>query len=582
MGEKKWITKQPNLQKIQRLSGQLGGTREFLCKIFVDRGLDTEEKVKLFFKPDRTGIGDPFLLKDMEKACSRILESIEKQEKILIYGDYDVDGTTGVSLLYQFLSSIYSPQKILYYLPDRLTEGYGLSLKGVEYAAQQGVHLLISIDCGITAVEESKVLHQKGIDFIIVDHHLPGNELPKATAILNPKQPACPYPYKELSGCGVAYKLIAALGKKLAIAEEIITKYLDLVVVSIGADVVPLTGENRVLSYLGLEVLNSCPSVGMKALIDTAGGNGTVDMYAVSFLIAPRINAAGRMQHAEIVVRLLLETIPEKAAQLAQQLNQLNEERKKLDDSITHQAIEILKSETQFGSKKATIVYNEAWHKGVVGIVASRLIENYYKPTIVLTKDGDLLTGSARSVSGFNLYDTLHACSVHLVKFGGHTAAAGLSLLPENLPSFKKQFESLVEETIAEESLVPKIHIAAEIPLEEIDAKLYRTLERMEPYGLGNPKPVFLTRNLWIGEWTKIVGEKHVRFHLKNSSQKSFFGIAFRAKEKYDLLEKNTPIDVVYTLDENIWNGNKSLQLKIIDFSPAGEHPLEITGYEVL
>ncbi len=566
MKEKRWIIATPDREKVQQLKNQFNQFDEALCAIFVSRGLDTAEKLQKYFRPDYSLLHDPFLMKDMQLAVERILAAINSGERIVLFGDYDVDGTTAVATLYRFLTSVYEEANIFYYIPDRHTEGYGISRKGIAFAKTIGASLFISLDCGITAVEEAELIKEKNIDLIICDHHLPGDVLPVATAILNPKQPGCSYPYKELSGCGVAFKLITALSRALKTEETSVYKYLDMVATSIGADIVPITGENRVLSQLGLKVINTSPATGLKALINTTEKKGAIDMYFISFLIAPRINAAGRLRHAKIAVELLLENDPVKAASLAEQLNQYNNERKQLDDTITKEALDILVGDQSFAHKKTTVVYCDQWHKGVIGIVASRLIENYYRPTIVLTRDGDLITGSARSVSGFDLHKAISHCSAHLEKFGGHKAAAGLSMIPENYNEFASHFETIVSETITDESLSPKIYIDAIINLRDINFTLYRTISSMEPFGPGNHKPVFASMRLQPSNWTRIVGDKHVRFHFNIPGMQGINGIAFNMKDKFESLAQNAFIDIAFTIDENLWNGNSSLQLKIIDF----------------
>ncbi|MBW7838073.1 MAG: single-stranded-DNA-specific exonuclease RecJ [Chitinophagaceae bacterium] len=566
MKEKRWIIATPDREKVQQLKNQFNQFDEALCAVFVSRGLDTAEKLQKYFRPDYSLLHDPFLMKDMQLAVERILAAVNSGERIVLFGDYDVDGTTAVATLYRFLTSVYEEANIFYYIPDRHTEGYGISRKGIAFAKTIGASLFISLDCGITAVEEAELIKEKNIDLIICDHHLPGDALPVATAILNPKQPGCSYPYKELSGCGVAFKLITALSRALKMEETSVYKYLDMVATSIGADIVPITGENRVLSQLGLKVINASPATGLKALINTTEKKGTIDMYFISFLIAPRINAAGRLRHAKIAVELLLENDPVKAAGLAEQLNQYNNERKQLDDTITKEALDILVGDQSFTHKKTTVVYCDQWHKGVIGIVASRLIENYYRPTIVLTRDGDLITGSARSVSGFDLHKAISHCSAHLEKFGGHKAAAGLSMIPENYNEFASHFETIVSETITEESLSPKIYVDAIINLRDINFTLYRTISSMEPFGPGNHKPVFASMCLQPSNWTRIVGDKHVRFHFNIPGMQGINGIAFNMKDKFESLAQNAFIDIAFTIDENLWNGNSSLQLKIIDF----------------
>ncbi|MCO6496692.1 MAG: single-stranded-DNA-specific exonuclease RecJ [Chitinophagaceae bacterium] len=569
MKHKKWILKHQDKQKVRQLEKEAAGYKDFLYNIFISRGLDTAETLNTYFNPDYSMLHDPYLMKDMDKAVDRILKAIRQKEQILVFGDYDVDGTTGVALLVKFLKEIYPDNRIDYYIPDRRNEGYGISTQGIEYAKSLGTSLFISVDCGIKAVNEAGEIHNAGMDLIICDHHLPGEELPHSVAILDPQQPGCSYPYKELSGCGVAFKLITALAKELSLPEKAVYKYLDLVTTSTGADVVPITGENRLLCQFGLKILNDNPSTGLKAIIKTLGNNAPLTMYSIGFLIGPRINAAGRLDHAKMVVELLLEEEFDKAIILASKLHAYNEERKNLEETTTKEALEILRRNPDVAQKKTTVVYNDHWNKGVIGIVASRLTDYYYRPTIVLTQENGLITGSARSVSGFDLHRAIADCSMYLEKFGGHTAAAGLSLLPENLQPFSEHFESVVSETITEEILTSKVYIDSVIDLKDVNFNLFKTVEAMAPFGQDNPKPVFATLGVRPSNWTKILKEKHISFHFYDEDGTGIRGIGFNQADKYRRLEQNALIDIAYTIDENEWEGTKSLQLKIVDFRIA-------------
>lgn len=535
-----------------------------LCRILVQRGIDSYEKARDFFRPGLSQLHDPFLMKDMDKALQRIIRSFEKQEKILVFGDYDVDGTTAVACMFRFLCKIYDKDLVDFYIPHRYREGYGVSKLGIDHAQANGFGLIISLDCGIKSVDLIDYAQTLGIDFIVCDHHLPDTELPKAVAILNPKQPGCNYPYKELCGCGVGFKLITALARHFNIEEEYYLCYLDLVATAIAADIVPMTGENRILAWFGLELINSNPNPGIKALIKLGGVQQKLSINNVVFVIAPRINAAGRMDDARKAVQLFIEEDYTRALSLAEMLHNDNSERKEADSSITSEALALIAEDEQAANRKTTVVFQEHWHKGVVGIVASRLIETHYRPTVVLTKSGDILAGSARSVAGFNLYEAIHACREYLLGYGGHFAAAGLSLLPENLTAFANQFEKTVASTIPEELLVPEIRVDSTIRFKEISNTLYNILCQMEPFGPDNMRPVFIARAVTDTGYSKIVKELHVRFVLQQDDI-TFTGIGFNLADKFYLLQLKQPLDIVFTIDENEWNGNKSLQLKLID-----------------
>lgn len=533
-----------------------------ICKILVQRGIDTYDKSHHFFRPQLSQLHDPWLMKDMLKAVTRIITAINTNEKILVFGDYDVDGTTSVACMYQFLKSIY-PQ-VAYYIPHRYKEGYGISKAGIDFASKNDFSLIVALDCGIKSAELIEYAKQLNIDFVICDHHLPDEIIPDAVAVLDPKQKDCNYPYKELCGCGVGFKLMQALSDELGLSSDYYLKYIDLVAVAIAADIVPIDGENRILAFHGLKKVNENPSVSLKALLSLAGMQKKVHINSLVFIVAPRINAAGRMDDAKKAVQLFIEEDYEKAVEYAKLLHNDNTERKEADSSITDEALTLIESDVILKQRKTTVVYKEHWHKGVVGIVASRLIENYYRPTIVLTKSGDVIAGSARSVPGFNLYEAIHACREHLLGYGGHFAAAGLSLHENKLSEFIDSFEKVVSQTIAEELLIPEIIIDAELSFNEINFTFLNIIEQMEPFGPGNMRPVFISRNVKNTGYSKLVKESHVRFVLQQHD-KVLTGIGFNMAEKFPLLELNLPLDIVYTLDINEWNGERMIQMKMID-----------------
>ncbi len=533
-----------------------------VCNILVQRGIDNFDRAKHFFRPQLEQLHDPWLMKDMLKAVKRILAAIKNNEKIMIFGDYDVDGTASVACLYQFLKNIYP--HIGYYIPHRYKEGYGVSELGIRHAADHDYSLIISVDCGIKSKELIAWAASLNIDFIVCDHHLPDEELPPATAILNPKQKDCLYPYKELCGCGVVFKLIQALGEELMLSDHSWLQYLDLVATAIAADIVPITGENRILAYYGLKKVNENPCTGIRALLHLAGITKEMFITNLVFIVAPRINAAGRMDDAKKAVQLFIEQDFSKAVELAKLLHLDNSDRKLADSTITEEAMNIIKADESLIKRKTTVVFQDHWHKGVVGIVASRLIESYYRPTIVLTQSGEILAGSARSVSGFNLYEAIHACREHLLGYGGHFAAAGMTLLPEKLDDFCKKFEEVVSASIPEELLTPEITIDTEINFNALNHSFYNIISQMEPFGPENMRPVFITRNVHDTGHSRIVKDQHIRFVVKQNSI-IFSGIGFNMAEKFHLLEKKQPLDILFALDMNEWNGEKQLQLKVID-----------------
>lgn len=535
-----------------------------LCRILTQRGITTFDAAKAYFRPSLDHLHDPWLMKDMDKAVERIQLATRQQEKILVFGDYDVDGTTAVACMYQFLRNICDPQLLDFYIPHRYREGYGVSRAGIDFAASNGFSLIISLDCGIKSVDLVAYAAGLGIDFIICDHHLPDAALPAAAAILNPKQPDCPYPYKELCGCGVGFKLMCALAQRYGLPETSCMNYLDLLATAIAADIVPMTGENRILAWHGLRQINTTPCPGIKALIELGGIQKKLTINSVVFVIAPRVNAAGRMDDARKAVSMFIEKDPDRAMELARQLHSDNSDRKEADSSITGEALAMIRSDEELQNGSTTVVYSEHWHKGVVGIVASRLTESYYRPTVVLTRSGEVAAGSARSVAGFNLYEAIHACREHLLGYGGHFAAAGLTLLPEKVEAFRHRFEEVVRSTIDPRLLVPEITIDAEISFPEISTALFSIIEQMEPFGPENTRPVFISRQVTETGFSKIVKELHVRFVLKQGGS-TLTGIGFNLADRFPVLQQGSPVDVVYTIDENEWNGNTTLQLKVID-----------------
>lgn len=565
--EKRWKILTADETKIADLHQSLH-INSSLCKMLVQRGIDSFQKAKDFFRPQLSQLHDPFLMKDMNRAVERVFSAIANDEKILIYGDYDVDGTTSAALLYRYFKKIYKEENIAFYVPHRYREGYGISKLGVDFAKENNFGLVIAIDCGIKSVDLISYANSIGIDFIICDHHLPGEELPKAIAILNPKQKDCHYPFKELCGCGVGFKLITALSNRLHLADKEYFCYLDLVVTAIGADIVPIEGENRILAYHGLKRLNDAPCAGIKALKELSGMQGIFSITNVVFIIAPRVNAAGRMDDATKAVRLFIEDDNTKAKEIAEMLHTDNTHRKDADSTITEEALAMISADPALINRNTTVLYQAHWHKGVVGIVASRLIEKFHRPTVVLSMGDEVAGGSARSIPGFDLYEAIHACREHLIGYGGHFAAAGMTLNVDNITAFSNKFEEVVSATIDPLLLIPEIVIDEEISFKEISKNFLNIIHQMEPFGPNNLRPVFITRNVENTPWTKLVKEEHIRFVLKNNSV-TLSGIGFFMSEKFSILQENKWIDVVYTIEENEWNGEISLQLKVIDFKAA-------------
>lgn len=536
-----------------------------LCQILVERGIDTFDLAKSYFRPQLAALHDPWLMKDMDKAVERIFEAFSREEKILVFGDYDVDGTSAVACVFQFLAKVYQPQRLDFYIPHRYREGYGVSKLGIDFARENQFTLIISLDCGIKSVDLIDYARSLGIDFIVCDHHLPDQRLPAARAILNPKQPGCLYPYKELCGCGVGFKLITALAQHIGLPEEDVFCYLDLVATAIAADIVPITGENRVLAYYGLKKINENPSHGIRALMQLSDLTKQLYMNNLVFMIAPRVNAAGRMDDARKAVQMFIAPSFEEALSYAQMLHTDNSSRKEADNSITEEALQLLEADPAHLERKSTVVFQPHWHKGVVGIVASRLTEKYYRPTVVLTSSGEIVAGSARSVIGYNLYEAIHACREHLLGYGGHFAAAGLTLLPDQLEGFKAKFEQVVGATIEPRLLIPEIVIDAEIQFKEMNRSFYNILTQMEPFGPENMRPLFLARSIKDTGQSKIVKDAHVKFSVEQE-ELLFNGIGFNLAAKFPLLQTRKPVDLLFTLEENEWNGQKNLQLKVVDF----------------
>ena len=560
---KRWNILSGNDEKEKALNQSLK-INTTLNKILVQRGIDDFEKSKAFFRPQLNDLHNPFLMKDMQKAVDRIIAAINKNEKILIFGDYDVDGTTAVACMYQFICKIHTPHLIDFYIPHRYREGYGISKAGIDFAATHDFSLIIALDCGIKSVDLISYAKDLGIDFIICDHHLPDIILPPAVAILNPKQTDCHYPFKDLCGCGVGFKLITALAKHFKINESVYFNYLELVATAIAADIVPMIGENRILAYYGIHQINNNPSAGIKSLIQLSGIKGKLTITNVVYVIAPRVNAAGRMDDAKKAVQLFIASDPTKALEFAEMLHSDNSDRKEADSSITDEALALLAKDPLSIDKKTTVVFNEHWHKGVVGIVASRLTEKYYRPTVVLTLHEGIVSGSARSVMGYNLYEAIDACKEYLLAYGGHFAAAGLSMLPENVEAFANKFEEVVAASIPNHLLIPEIIIDSSISFSELTMPLYNIICQMEPFGPGNMRPVFVATNLIDTGYSKILKELHIRFVVKQNNIR-FTGIGFNMADKFHLLASKQPIDIVFTLDENSWNGETTLQLKVID-----------------
>ena len=534
-----------------------------LGALLVNRNVKSFDEARHFFRQNVGHLHDPFLMQDMEKAVLRIEKAIAKKEKILVYGDYDVDGTTSVAVVYQFFKKRYP--HVEFYIPNRYNEGYGISTAGIDFAEENGFSLIIALDCGIKSVDKVIYAGKKSIDFVICDHHMPGDELPPAAAILDPKRTDCQYPFKELSGCGIGFKLIQAFAEKNNLPWDNVSCYLDLVAVSIACDLVHITGENRTLAVLGLEKLNNNPCIGLKALMDVAGNRENYSITDLVFSLGPRINAAGRIDDAKHAVNLLIADCDIAAANYGEQINQKNTQRKEHDLSITGQALNMIAGSEEMIARKSTVVYQENWHKGVIGIVASRLTEKYYRPTVVLTKSSGVLTGSARSVYGFDLYEALCGCSDLLMQFGGHKYAAGLTLLPENLPAFASKFEEVVSATITPEQLIQSIRVDASLNLEQITPKFYRILKQFGPFGPENMTPVFVTKNVYVSGPVNLVGSNHLKLCVMQANSPAFSCIGFGLGEYISILKNGVPFDICYTIEENNFKDQNTLQLNIKD-----------------
>ena len=553
----------------ERLAGAIN-VNPVICRMLIERGITTPEEARHFFRPQLNELIDPFKMKDMQKAVDRLNEAMGRKERILVYGDYDVDGCTAVALVYRFLRQFYS--NIDYYIPDRYEEGYGVSRQGIDFAYEAGVKLVIVLDCGIKAVEEIAYAKEKGIDFIICDHHVPDEVMPVATAILNAKRPDATYPYKHLSGCGVGFKFMQAFAKNNGISFSMLVPLLDLVAVSIASDIVPVMGENRILAYYGLRQLNSNPSVGLKSVIEICGLQGKdITMSDIIFKIGPRINASGRMQNGKESVALLVEHDYARAKRMASLINKYNEERKELDKKMTEEANGIVEKMDKLDTNHSIVLYNEDWHKGVIGIVASRLTEIYFRPAVVLTRSGDMVTGSARSVSGFDVYRAIEQCRDLLENFGGHTYAAGLSMKVENVELFKKRFEEYVSSNIEPEQTDAIIEIDAVINFKDITSRFYNDLKRMSPFGPDNKKPIFCTHQVYDYGTSKVVGrdQEHIKLELvDNKSNNVMNGIAFGQSAQARYIKTKRSVDIVYTIEENS-HKRGDIQLQIEDIKPS-------------
>ncbi|HZH71511.1 MAG TPA: single-stranded-DNA-specific exonuclease RecJ [Mariniphaga sp.] len=566
--ERIWnLKKQGDANEIKHLSAALN-VNMTIARLLVQREIKTFNEAKAFFRPRLSDLHDPFLMKDMDKAVDRLELAIKRQEKILIYGDYDVDGTTSVALMYTFLKSRIS--HLEFYIPNRYSEGYGISPRGIDFAVENGFTLIIALDCGIKAVEKITQAKQRGLDFIICDHHNPDETVPPAVAVLDPKQAECNYPYKELSGCGVGFKLLQAYCQKNEIELEEIYDLLDLVVVSIASDIVPITGENRVLAYYGLKKINSNPGMGLQTIINLAGLNGCdITISDIVFKIGPRLNASGRIEHGKKSVQILVSIDEDKSDILGEEIDSFNEIRKTLDRDITQDALDMIEKDEFMKNMNSTVLYNRDWHKGVVGIVASRVTEQFYRPTIILTESNGLATGSARSVKDFDLYEAIGKCSDLLESYGGHMYAAGLTLKIENIPEFRRRFEEIVTEQLTDLSQVQTIDADAKITLSEITPRFYRILKQFAPFGPHNMTPVFITEDVFDAGTSRLVGKnkEHLKLDLVEPDINSgiFQGIAFNQSDKFDLITSGLPFDVCYSITENEYRGKTNMQLFIRD-----------------
>ncbi|HZL76810.1 MAG TPA: single-stranded-DNA-specific exonuclease RecJ [Bacteroidales bacterium] len=565
--EKRWVIKERGDSIVVRQLAVALSVSESLANLMVQRNITSPGEAKAFFTPDLSYLHDPFMMKDMNIAVDRLSTAIKKNERILVYGDYDVDGTTAVALVYSFLKEQYS--NVDYYIPDRYKEGYGVSFQGIDYAFSTNCKLLITLDCGIKAVEKIKYARSKGIDVIVCDHHYPGSEIPAAVAVLDPKQPGCGYPYKELSGCGVGFKLIHAYSRIQSIPFSSIANYLDLVAVSIASDIVPITGENRVLAYFGLKQLNESPRIGLKEIIREAEVSKALTVEDIVFKIGPRINAAGRMEAGSKAVELLVCNDVKAAEGFSKEISSFNTERRTIDRSITTEAMRMISEDQRSVNARTTVLYNPSWKKGVIGIVASRLIETYYRPTVILTESNGFATGSARSVQGYDLYQAIEACSDLLESFGGHMFAAGLTLKKENIQPFMDRFEQFVNNTITEDQLLPRVSIDTELSFNEINEDFFKIMSQFQPFGPENMSPIFVSRNVFDTGSGKMVGSngEHLKLDLcqDSSTVKSIPAIAFNQANHFEYIRDGNPFDICYSIEMNEFRGNRNLQINIRD-----------------
>jgi single-stranded-DNA-specific exonuclease len=565
--EKRWVIKERgDSVVVKQLAGALG-VSESLANLMVQRNITSPQEAKAFFTPDLSYLHDPFMMKDMNIAVDRLSTAIKKNEKILVYGDYDVDGTTAVALVYSFLKEQYS--NVEYYIPDRYKEGYGVSFQGIDFAVKNHCKLLITLDCGIKAVEKIKYAKSKSIDVIVCDHHYPGSEIPAAIAVLDPKQPGCSYPYKELSGCGVGFKLIHAYSRINSIPFSSIANYLDLVAVSIASDIVPITGENRVLAYFGLKQLNESPRIGLKEILREAEVFKALTVEDVVFKIGPRLNAAGRMEAGSKAVELLISHDVKSAEGISKEISNFNTERRSIDRTITTEAMRMISEDQRTVNARTTVLYNPSWKKGVIGIVASRLIETYYRPTVILTESNGFATGSARSVQGYDLYQAIEACSDLLESFGGHMYAAGLTLKKENIQPFIERFEQFVNSTITEDQLLPRVFIDTELSFNEINEDFFNVMSQFQPFGPENMSPVFMSKNVFDTGSGRMVGSsgEHLKLDLcqDSSTVKSISAIAFNQANHFEYIKGGNPFEICYSIEMNEFRGNRNLQINIRD-----------------
>jgi single-stranded-DNA-specific exonuclease len=565
--DKKWLIKEKGDNVVVRQLAEALGVTESLANLMVQRNIKTPADAHMFFHPSLEYLHDPFMMKDMNIAVDRLSTAIKRNEKILVYGDYDVDGTTAVALVYSFLREQYS--NVEYYIPDRYKEGYGVSFQGIDFAVQNNCRIIITLDCGIKAVEKIKYAKNKGLDVIVCDHHYPGDEIPGALAVLDPKQPGCNYPYKELSGCGVGFKLIHAYSKIQGIPFSSISQYLDLVAVSIASDIVPITGENRVLAYFGLKQLNDSPQTGLKEIIKEAEVSRALTIEDVVFKIGPRINAAGRMETGGRAVELLISSDTKLATGMSKEINNYNNERRTVDRVITTEAMRMISEDPRAVNAKTTVLFNPSWKKGVIGIVASRLIETYYRPTVILTESNGFATGSARSVQGYDLYQAIEACSDLLESFGGHMFAAGLTLKKENIEPFIERFEQFVSNTITEDQMVPRVLVDTELSFTEINEEFFNVMNQFQPYGPENMTPIFVTKGVFDSGTGRMVGAngEHLKLDLchESTGTKTIPAIAFGQANHNEYIRKGNPFDICYSVEMNEFRGNRNLQLNIRD-----------------